>query len=1456
MNKTLPILLAAWFLTGCDPGASPASNGEHAEPEESEARGPNGGRLLADGDFTLELAIFEAGVPPEFHAWATAGGKPVAPADVELTVELARLGGAMDRIAFAPAADFLRGDRTVHEPHSFDVTVVAQHAGREHRWSYESYEGRTTIAAEIARASGIATGVAGPGALVDNLTLYGSISPDVTRVREIQARFPGLIRDVARRVGDTVRAGETLATVESNESLQSYTVTAPIGGVITARHAEPGGQTDAEPLFEVADFSTVWAELDVFSRDRSRLKQGAAVHVTSADGAAASGTIDYLAPIGDRASQSVVARVVLDNADGAVRRGHRATRSDAGRHGGAARRVATLPPVRRRVRERRRRLRGADARARTARQRARRGAPGARAGHRVRDDQQLSREGRHREGRREPRPLSSGGRPRGERDMLDKIVEQSVRNRWLVLIAVAVVAAFGTYNYLRLPIDAVPDITNVQVQINTEAPGFSPLEAEQRITFAIETAMAGLPRLANTRSISRYGLSQVTVVFDDGTDIYFARQRVAERLQEVRADLPPGLEPELGPIATGLGEIFMFILSAEHGATKTDGAPYDTTDLHTVMDWVVRPQLARVPGITEVNMIGGNERQYVVSPRPAALLAFGLTLGDLAAGLERNNLNVGAGYIERFGSQYLVRVPGQVATLDELRAIRIATRDGTPITIGDVAEVAIGKDLRTGAATMNGEEVVLGTVFMLMGENSRVVAQASADKLVEINESLPRGLRLTAVYDRTTLVDKTIDTVRTNLLEGALLVVAVLFVLLGNLRAALATTLVIPLSMLFTITGMVESRISGNLMSLGALDFGLIVDGAVIIVENCLRRLAIAQRAAGSALALPARLEVVRDATTEVIRPSMFGMFIILIVYLPIFALSGVEGKMFHPMALTVALALTAALILSVTFVPAAVAVLVRGAVAEHENLVMRAARRAYAPLLRAALRYRVLFVAGGLVIIALGGALAARMGSEFIPSLDEGDVALHALRIPGTGVQQAIEMQAQLEARLARFPEVERVFAKLGTADIATDPMPPSVADTYVILKDRRDWPDPRKPKLDFVAELEAAAAEIPGNNYEFTQPIQMRFNELISGVRADVAVKVYGDDLETLRSLGERIEAVLGAVPGGADVALEQMTGLPMLTVQPRRALLARYGLDVADVQAVVEAMIGGKEVGEIFEGDKRFDLVLRLPEHARNDPATLDILPVALPGGGYVPLKEVATVEIAEGPNAINRENGKRRAVVTANVRGRDLGSFVTEARERIRAEVELPAGYWLEFGGTFEQLISASERLRLVVPLTLALILGMAYFAFRSVKDSLLVFSGVPLALTGGVLALWLRDIPLSISAAVGFIALSGVAVLNGLVMVSFIRNLLHEGRPLEDAITTGALTRLRPVLMTALVGSLGFVPMAFNTGVGSEVQRPLATVVVGGIVSSTVLTLLVLPALYRLTHRRGPGRGGS
>jgi cobalt-zinc-cadmium resistance protein CzcA len=1052
--------------------------------------------------------------------------------------------------------------------------------------------------------------------------------------------------------------------------------------------------------------------------------------------------------------------------------------------------------------------------------------------------------------------------------MIERLIRFAIQQRWLVLVAVAGMAALGIYNYQRLPIDAVPDITNIQVQINTAAPGYSPLEAEQRITYPVETAMAGLPNLDYTRSISRYGLSQITVVFEDGTDIYFARQLISERLQSVKSELPSGIEPALGPIATGLGEIFLYTVDAAPDARTPEGTPYTPTDLRTVQDWIIRPQLVQVKGVTEVNSIGGYEKEYHVTPYPAKLLAFDVSMEHIVTALARNNLNVGAGYIERNGEQWLVRSPGQVASLDDIANIAIARRDGVPVTISDVATVDLGKELRNGAATQDGHEVVLGTAIMLMGENSRAVARRVAAKLKDIAPSLPAGVTLNPVYDRTTLVEKTIETVQKNLFEGAVLVVAVLFLLLGNLRAALITALVIPLSMLFAITGMVSNRISGNLMSLGAIDFGLVVDGAVIIVENCLRQLALDQRKQGRLLDLRERLNTVFLATREVFKPSLIGVLIIMVVYLPIFALEGVEGKMFHPMAFTVVTALLGALILSVTFVPAAVAIFIRGRVQERENLIMRGARRAYAPALRFALAHPVAMLSAAAVLFAGALLLASRMGAEFLPRLDEGDIALHALRIPGTGLEQAIDMQKQLEAELRKFPEVERVFGRLGTAEIANDPMPPNLADTFIMLKSRAQWPNPDKPKALLIAELESAVMDVPGNNYEFTQPIEMRFNELISGVRADVAVKIYGDDLDVLRDSGEAAVAVLGQVPGAADARMEQVTGLPMLTVRPDRAAIARFGLDVADVQEAVQTAIGGTVASQVFEGDRRFDLVVRLPEALRTNPEILRHLPIALPdirghseeviaasfdplrmalghGRSYIPLGDLATIEVAPAPNQITRENGKRSVIVTANVRGRDLGSFIQEAQRRIAQNVDLPPGYWVDYGGTFEQLISASQRLQLVVPLALLLIFGLLFIVFGSARDALLVFSGVPFALTGGILTLWLRDIPLSISAAVGFIALSGVAVLNGVVMVAFIRNLRAGGIDLHDAIVEGALTRLRPVLMTALVASLGFAPMAFNVGTGAEVQRPLATVVIGGIISSTVLTLLVLPVLYRL-----------
>lgn len=1053
--------------------------------------------------------------------------------------------------------------------------------------------------------------------------------------------------------------------------------------------------------------------------------------------------------------------------------------------------------------------------------------------------------------------------------LLERIIGASIAHRWLMMTLTLALVAVGIWSFTRLPIDATPDITNVQVQINTAAPGYSPLEAEQRITYAVETVMAGLPSMAQVRSLSRYGLSQVTVVFEDGTDIYFARQQVAERLQQVKSQIPVGLDPQLGPIATGLGEIFMYTIDADPKARKADGSPYTATDLRTLQDWVIRPQLRNVPGVTEVNTIGGFQRQVHITPDPARLRALGFTLEDVAQAVETNNQNVGAGYIERNGQQFLVRIPGQVANLEEIGNIVLARREGVPIHVHDVADVNDGPELRSGAATQNGHEVVMGTVVMLIGANSREVAQAAAARLEQAQRSLPEGVTVTASYDRTALVDRTIQTVAKNLIEGALLVIVVLFALLGNFRAALITAAVIPLAMLFTLTGMARGGVSANLMSLGALDFGLIVDGAVIIIENCLRRFGERQHALGRDMTLAERFAETASATAEVIRPSLFGLGIITAVYLPIFALSGVEGKMFHPMAITVVLALTGAMVLALTFVPAAIALFLGGRVQEKENRLMAWVRTRYVPALDFSLRRGRWMVGGALVLVVGCGLLATRLGSEFVPNLDEGDVAMHAMRIPGTSLTQSVEMQKLIENRLVQFPEVSKVFSKIGTPEVASDPMPPSVADTFIMMKPRKDWPDPRKPRAALLAELEQAVEQLPGNNYEFTQPIQMRTNELISGVRADVAVMVFGDDLDTLLSVGKRIAAVASKVPGAADVRVEETSGLPLLTVTPNRAALAGYGLNPGQVQSTVATAVGGQVAGQLFEGDRRFDIVVRLPEALRQDPAALADLPVslepALAGGDAdessragsgtsgsartVPLRELATLANGEGPNQINRENGKRRIVVTANVRDRDLGSFVAELQQAINQNVQVPNGYWVDYGGSFEQLISASQRLAVVVPVTLLLIFTLLFWAFGSVKDAAIVFSGVPLALTGGVLALAARGIPLSISAGVGFIALSGVAVLNGLVMISFMRSLRDNGLALNDAVREGALGRLRPVLMTALVASLGFVPMAFNVGAGSEVQRPLATVVIGGIVSSTLLTLLVLPVLYRALHRR-------
>lgn len=1040
--------------------------------------------------------------------------------------------------------------------------------------------------------------------------------------------------------------------------------------------------------------------------------------------------------------------------------------------------------------------------------------------------------------------------------MFERLIQFAIEQRIVVMLAVLLMAGLGIASYQKLPIDAVPDITNIQVQINTSAPGFSPLETEQRITYAIETSMAGLPGLQQTRSLSRSGLSQVTVIFADGTDLFFARQLVGERLQTAREQLPEGVDAVMGPISTGLGEIFLWTVEAVDGALKEDGTPYTPTDLRVIQDWIIKPQLRNVPGVAEINTIGGYARQYQIAPDPKKMAAYKLTLNDLVTALERNNANVGAGYIERAGEQLLIRAPGQLGGVEDIANIVISNIQGTAIRISSVADVVIGQELRSGAATQNGREVVLGTVFMLIGENSRTVSRAVAARLEQINRSLPAGVKAVTVYDRTNLVEKAIATVKKNLIEGAILVIAILFLFLGNIRAALITAMVIPLAMLFTFTGMFANKVSANLMSLGALDFGIIVDGAVVIVENAIRRLAHAQHKHARVLTRSERFHEVFAAAKEARRPLIFGQLIIMVVYLPIFALTGVEGKMFHPMAFTVVIALLGAMILSVTFVPAAIAMFVTGKVKEEEGFVMRTARLRYAPVLKFVLGHRGLVFCIALVLIVLSGFTATRMGSEFIPSLSEGDFALQALRVPGTSLTQSVDMQQRLEkAVMAKVAEVERMFARTGTAEIAADPMPPNISDSYVMLKPQSEWPDPNKSRATLIAQLQQAAATVPGSNYELSQPIQLRFNELVSGVRSDVAVKVFGDDMAVLNQTAAKIAATLQTVPGASEVKVEQTTGLPVLTINIDRDKAARYGLNVAEVQEAIAIAVGGRQAGILYEGDRRFDIVVRLSEALRTDVAGLSGLLIPVPANssnqqiGFISLSQVASLDLVLGPNQVSRENGKRVVIVSANVRGRDLGSFVQSAGETIQREVQIPAGYWTSWGGQFEQLQSAARRLQIVVPIALLMVLALLFMMFNNLKDGLLVFTGIPFALTGGVLALWSRGIPLSISAGVGFIALSGVAVLNGLVMISFIRNLREEGRSLAEAINEGALTRLRPVLMTALVASLGFIPMALATGTGAEVQRPLATVVIGGILSSTALTLLVLPALYQWAHRR-------
>ncbi len=1036
--------------------------------------------------------------------------------------------------------------------------------------------------------------------------------------------------------------------------------------------------------------------------------------------------------------------------------------------------------------------------------------------------------------------------------MFEKIIRFAIDQRWLTLIMVLAIAVLGMFSYQKLPIDAVPDITNIQVQINTSAPGYAPLETEQRITYPIETVMAGLPKLEQTRSISRYALSQVTVIFEEGTDIFFARQLVSERIQQAKEKLPDGILPEMGPTSTGLGEIFMWTVEAKEGALKPDKTPYTPMDLREVQDWIIKPQLRNVPGVNEINTIGGYVKQYQVAPSAEKLTARGLSIEDLVTALENNNANMGAGFIEKSGEQYLIRVPGQVKDMVDISNIVVSAKEGVPVRVSDVAEVMIGKEARSGAATENGQEVVLGTVFMLTGENSRTVSAAVEKKLAEINKSLPAGIVANTVYDRTILIDKAINTVKKNLLEGALLVIAILFIFLGNIRAAIITMLVIPLSMLFTFTGMATAKVSANLMSLGALDFGIIIDGAVVIVENCMRRLAHAQGVIGRPLTRSERFSEVFEAAKEARKPLIYGQLIIMVVYLPIFALTGVEGKMFHPMALTVVIALVGAMLFSVTFIPAAVAVFINGKVDEKEQYLIRLAKRGYQPVYNKVMDNKALVLTLAIASVVLSALLTTRMGSEFVPSLNEGDIALHSLRIPGTSLSQAVEMQKELEHTVKSFPQVDTIFAKIGTAEIASDPMPPNVADNFIMLKPKSEWPDPNLSKNELTAQIQKAVSNVPGNNYEFTQPIQMRFNELISGVRSDVAVKVFGDDMEVMNTTAKEISEILSKIQGGEDIKVEQTTGLPILTVNIDRQKIARLGVNITQVQDAIATAMNGKETGIVFQGDRRFNIVVRLPDALRTDMDSFKRLPIKIANDNDIPvylqLGEVATIDIAPGPNQFSRENGKRNVVVTANVRDRDIGSYVAEAQQRIQQEIKIPAGYWIDWGGTFEQLQSASKRLQIVVPISLLLVFILLYMMFNNLKDGLIVFTGIPFALTGGVLALYLRGIPLSISAGVGFIALSGVAVLNGLVMITFIRGLIAEGKPLDIAIQEGSMNRLRPILITALVASLGFLPMAIATGTGAEVQRPLATVVIGGILSSTILTLLVLPMLYRLVNQ--------
>lgn len=1042
------------------------------------------------------------------------------------------------------------------------------------------------------------------------------------------------------------------------------------------------------------------------------------------------------------------------------------------------------------------------------------------------------------------KPLENFPKPKG---LFDSIIQFSIQNALWVMLFTCIWIAVGIFSYQKLSIDAVPDITNVQVQINSVAKGFTALEAEQRITYPIENEMAGIPNLQQTRSISRYGLSQVTVIFKDGTDIYWARQQITERLQKVRGEMPTSVEPEISPISTGLGEIYQWVVRAKPDAKKADGSTYTPMDLREIQDWIVKPQIQRLSGIAEVNSIGGYDKNYIVSPNLGRLQQLGISLNQITDVLSQNNENRGAGFVENNGQQLTVRVPGVLKTVSDIENIVVQNKGKTPIRISDVASVSIGHDLRTGGATYNGNEAVLGIAMMMMGENSRTVAKNVHTKVQEIQKSLPSGVMIETVYDRTNLVDKAIQTVAKNLIEGAILVIVILFIFLGNFRAALITACIIPLSMLFTLTGMAEQGISANLMSLGALDFGIIVDGAVVIIENCIRRLANAQHEKGRLLTKRERFEEVFLAAKQARRPLLFGQLIIMVVYIPIFALTGVEAKLFHPMAMTVVLALIGAMVLSLTFVPAAIALFVTGKVSEKESRWMLTLKAYYLKILDLAYSYKVVLVAIVISILSITGTIAFKMGTEFTPRLSEGDFAIQFMRAPSTGIEQSLQMQEKVEQQLLQnFPEIKAIFARTGTAEVATDVMPPNISDSIVLLKPQSEWSNSKETLTELRQRMMNYVEHIPGNANEFSQPIELRFNELISGVRSDIGIKIFGDDLNVLATEAKKVEKRLKDIFGASEVKVEQTQGLPMLNVDIQHDKIAQYGLSVKAVQDWVAMAIGGQSVGKILQGDRRFDFVVRLTP-TLNNVEQLKQLAIPLDNGATITLKDIAKVEELLGMSQISREEGKRRIVVTANVRNRDLGSFVQEVQQ-VMGQQKLPSGYWLNYGGQFENLQSATQRMQIVVPIALILIFILLVAVFGRLQESLLVFMGVPFALSGGIIALWLRDIPLSMSAGIGFIALSGVAVLNGLVMLTFMKE-LAQTHPLVQAIWQGAILRLRPVLMTACVASLGFVPMALATGTGAEVQKPLATVVIGGILSSTLLTLIVVPIVYRWWNER-------